>query len=170
MELRHFRCFLDVGKELYFARAAERPHIEQSPLSRHQETRGRTGRSPVRTHHAQHPVDPSRQAVPRSCIAYLRLLAASARQHEGGGQWLPRTVSHRTFQRYHAITSAGSARAVPAGGARSRDPLLRGHPRPTTNSPAQWLRVRPTGSAIWHSRLDGTDSGRRRSTRCSMRR
>ena len=61
MELR---CFLDVAEELHFAGAAERLHIEQSPLSRTiKELKEETWARSCSFAPAQHVTDPHRQAA-----------------------------------------------------------------------------------------------------------
>jgi hypothetical protein len=78
MELRHLRCFHAVAEELHFARAAERLHIDQSPLSRTiKELEEELGAS-VRSHHAQHATDP-RDDCSGARLACLRSAGASPR-------------------------------------------------------------------------------------------
>lgn len=88
MEIRHLRYFLAVAEELHFARAAERLHIETSPLSRAikelEEELGvalfaRTTRSTRLTRAGRLFFE----SVPR-----VRSFAAGARQCERRSQWL----------------------------------------------------------------------------------
>lgn len=89
MEIRHLRYFLAVAEELHFARAAERLHIETSPLSRAikelEEELGvalfaRTTRSTRLTRAGRLFFE----SVPRVFAAF----AAGARQCERRSQWL----------------------------------------------------------------------------------
>lgn len=117
MELRHLRLLSGRGRT-HFARAAERLHIEQSPLSRTikelEEDLGeqlfvRTSRSTRLTRAGRQTVSGARAA----CSP-----AAGPRQREGGSQWLPRPSAHCAVRWHHALTLADLAGDVSAGGTR----------------------------------------------------
>ncbi|POE17592.1 hypothetical protein BV918_12985 [Pectobacterium odoriferum] len=87
---RRIRCFLPIAEEPHFARAAERLHIEQSPLSRTTKELEDVGTS--------------------SCSS-----APAARQRKGYGQRLAQPAAHRVVRRYRAVSPAILASAVSAG-------------------------------------------------------
>jgi DNA-binding transcriptional LysR family regulator len=87
LDLRHLRYFVAVAEELHFARAAERLHIEQSPLSRaikdleydlDVQLLKRTTRSTELTWAGQVFLDQARRVL--SMVAHAKAIAKSAAQ------------------------------------------------------------------------------------------
>jgi len=87
MDIRHLRYFVAVAEELHFARAAERLHIEQSPLSRaikdleydlDVQLLKRTTRSTELTWAGQAFLDQARRVL--SMVAHAKTIAKSAAQ------------------------------------------------------------------------------------------
>lgn len=117
MKLRHLRCFVAVAEELHFARAAEKLHIEQTPLSRTikelEEDLGeqlfiRSSRSTRLTRAGKLFLE----HVPRVFTA-LQQARDSVKVAANG-------FHGRGFRRHHAIALAGPAGDVPARKTRGR--------------------------------------------------
>lgn len=115
MELRHLKYFLAVAEELHFARAAEKLHIEQSPLSRAikelEEELGvvlfaRTTRSTRLTRAGKLFLEHARRV-----FAVLQ----QARDSVSSSQWISRSVAGGLVGRYYTIAPSGSARPMPTG-------------------------------------------------------
>lgn len=116
MELRRLLCFLAVAEGLHFALAAERLHVEQSPLSRAikepEEDLGvvlfaRTTSSARLTR--------AGTLVFGTCAPGIRGLAASTRQRASGRQRLSWPIARGAVGWHHTITLTGPVGAVWAG-------------------------------------------------------
>ncbi|MBA5203431.1 LysR family transcriptional regulator [Pectobacterium aroidearum] len=115
MEFHHLRCFLAVAEELHFAKAAERLHVDQSPLSRTikelEEELGaqlfvRTTRSTRLTRAGKLFLE----HVPRVLLPYSRLKTVFRLPPR-----LSRANTHRAIRWHHAVTFLAAAGAVPPG-------------------------------------------------------
>lgn len=78
MGLRLLRCFMPIAEELYFARAAERLHVDKSPLSRTIKELEEDLGAPLSARATRkHPIDAGRQAIARTRATRIRRTGSS---------------------------------------------------------------------------------------------